>query len=201
MKYLGSCHCGNVRFEVEGDLNGATACNCSICLRKGSLLWFVPREQLRVLSAAENIATYTFNRQVVQHRFCAVCGIHPYGEGADPTGKPMAAINIRCLEGIDLEKVPVRALRWTIVVTLRGKAGCAETSELFSTSNRRLAKLRLRQPLCSSCEKSAALTRLRKPTRRLSLRPLMTLPGSRADFWLHSNQRPHRRIDRKRLPK
>ena len=108
MKYKGSCHCGNVRFEVEGDLHGATACNCSICSRKGSLLWFVPREQLRVLTPAENIATYTFNRHLIQHRFCRTCGIHPYGEGADPKGKRMAAINIRCLEGIDLESVPVQ---------------------------------------------------------------------------------------------
>jgi len=108
MKYKGSCHCGKIAFEVEGDVNVAMACNCSICSRKGSLLWFVPREQLRLLTPEENIATYTFNKQVIEHRFCRNCGIHPYGEGVDSTGKPMAAINIRCLEGIDLETVPVQ---------------------------------------------------------------------------------------------
>ncbi len=41
MKYKGSCHCGKVAFEVEGELNEAMACNCSMCSRKGSLLWFV----------------------------------------------------------------------------------------------------------------------------------------------------------------
>ena len=50
MKYKGSCHCGKVAFEVEGELNGAMACNCSMCSRKGSLLWFVPRDQLHVLN-------------------------------------------------------------------------------------------------------------------------------------------------------
>jgi hypothetical protein len=34
--------------------------------------------------------------------------MHPYGEGTDPQGNRMAAINIRCLEGIDLDKVPVQ---------------------------------------------------------------------------------------------
>jgi len=34
--YKGSCHCGKVAFEVEGELAGAMACNCSICSRKGS---------------------------------------------------------------------------------------------------------------------------------------------------------------------
>ena len=84
MKYKGSCHCGKVAFEVEGELDGAMACNCSICSRKGSLLWFVPREQLHVLTAEEDIGTYTFNKHVIKHRFCQTCGIHPYGEGTDP---------------------------------------------------------------------------------------------------------------------
>ena len=108
MKYKGSCHCGKVAFEAEGELNGATACNCSMCSRKGSLLWFVPRERLRLLSADADLGTYTFNKHVIQHRFCRTCGIHPYGEGTDPKGNRMAAINIRCLEEIDLESVPVQ---------------------------------------------------------------------------------------------
>ena len=108
MKYKGSCHCGKVAFEAEGELNGATACNCSMCSRKGSLLWFVPRERLQLLSAVADLGTYTFNKHVIQHRFCRTCGIHPYGEGTDPKGNRMAAINIRCLEEIDLESVPVQ---------------------------------------------------------------------------------------------
>ena len=108
MKHKGSCHCGKIAFEVDGDLTGAMACNCSICSRKGSLLWFVPRDKLKLLSAEADIATYTFNKHVIKHRFCQTCGIHPYGEGVDPQGNQTAAINIRCLEGIDLDKVPVQ---------------------------------------------------------------------------------------------
>lgn len=108
MKYQGSCHCGRIAFEVEGELKGALACNCSICQRKGSLLWFVPREQLQLLIPEENASTYTFNKHAIQHRFCPVCGIHPYGEGTDPKGQRMAAINVRCLEGVELGSVPVQ---------------------------------------------------------------------------------------------
>ena len=107
MLYKGSCHCGHVAFEVEGTLDGAMACNCSICQRKGSLMWFVPRESLKLLTPDENASTYVFNKHVIRHRFCATCGIHPYGEAPDPKGKAMAAINIRCLEGIDLDKIPL----------------------------------------------------------------------------------------------
>jgi hypothetical protein len=103
----GSCHCGKVAFEVDGEIDGAMACNCSMCQRKGSLLWFVPRAQLRVTAGADALSTYTFNRHVIQHHFCATCGIHPFGEGRDPQGNAMAAINIRCLTDIDLDAVPV----------------------------------------------------------------------------------------------
>ena len=107
MTHQGSCHCGRISFEAEGDIDSALACNCSICQRKGSLLWFVPRAALRLLTPEENAATYLFNKHVIQHRFCPTCGIHAYGEAPAPSGELMAAINIRCLEGIDLQAIPV----------------------------------------------------------------------------------------------
>ena len=108
MMHKGSCHCGRIAFEVEGEIGGAMACNCSICTRKGSLMWFVARDKLHLLTPDENAATYMFNKHVIKHRFCPVCGIHPYGEGVDPKGNRMAAINIRCLEDIDLATIPVQ---------------------------------------------------------------------------------------------
>lgn len=108
MSYRGSCHCGRVAFEVQGQPDSALACNCSICSRKGSLLWFVPRAQLKLLTPEDAAATYTFNRHLIKHRFCPICGIHPYGEGTDPQGRAMAAINLRCLEDFDLAGVPVQ---------------------------------------------------------------------------------------------
>ena len=108
MKHKGSCHCGNVAFEVDGDIDRALACNCSMCQRKGSLLWFTPRENLKLLSPEDAAATYTFNKHAIRHRFCATCGIHPYAEAIDPKGNPTAAINIRCIEGIDLDAIPVK---------------------------------------------------------------------------------------------
>ena len=108
MGYKGSCHCGNVAFEVEGQIDGALSCNCSMCQRRGSLLWFVPRTSLTLLTPESNASTYLFNKHVIKHQFCAVCGIHPYGEGKSPDGSVTAAINIRCIEGIDLASIPVQ---------------------------------------------------------------------------------------------
>lgn len=108
MIYQGSCHCGRVAYEVEGDIQGALACNCSMCQRKGSLLWFVPRAQFRLRTPEDDAATYTFNKHVIKHRFCPTCGIHPYAEGIDPKGNAMAAINLRCIDGLDLAAIPVQ---------------------------------------------------------------------------------------------
>ena len=107
MTHHGSCHCGRIAFDVDGEVKGATACNCSICSRKGVLMWFVPRDQLHLLTPAADMATYTFNKHLIQHHFCPVCGMHPFGEVVDPKGNRMAAVNIRCLEGVDVEAVPV----------------------------------------------------------------------------------------------
>lgn len=105
--YQGSCHCGRVKFEAEGEITSAMSCNCSMCQRKGILMWFVPRSALRLLTPDENASTYLFNKHKIKHRFCPTCGIHPYGEATAPSGEPTAAVNLRCIEGIDLDALPV----------------------------------------------------------------------------------------------
>jgi hypothetical protein len=108
MKHRGSCHCGKIRFDVEGEFTEAMACNCSICSRKGALMWFVPRSSVTLQTPETDLSTYTFNKHVIKHHFCSTCGIHPFGEGVDPKGNAMAAINIRTLEDIDLSEIPVK---------------------------------------------------------------------------------------------
>jgi hypothetical protein len=105
--HTGSCHCGNVTIEVEGRIDSGLACNCSICGRRASLLWFVPRASLQLKTPDEAAGTYLFNKHAIKHRFCPTCGIHVYGEGTDPKGNAVAAINLRCIENVDLAGIPV----------------------------------------------------------------------------------------------
>jgi hypothetical protein len=105
MSHTGSCHCGRITFEVQGNLESAMECNCSHCSRKGYLLWFVQRTALTITSDPAAMATYTFNKHVIQHHFCTRCGCAPLGMGTHD-GVAMAAINIRCLEGVDLGAIP-----------------------------------------------------------------------------------------------
>jgi hypothetical protein len=104
--YSGSCHCGRIAFEVDGTIDQVMDCNCSLCGRRGGLLWFVPRSALRLRMLGTDLSTYTFNKHVLQHHFCAKCGIAPFSEG-EHKGVKMAAINVRCLEGVELSKLKV----------------------------------------------------------------------------------------------
>ena len=109
MIYKGSCHCGKVAYEVEMDaLAEVMECNCSMCSRKGAKMAFVPGPKLKLTTPEENAGTYLFNKHVIEHRFCKGCGIHAYGVGRDRQGKPMAMLNVRCLEGVDFDALPVK---------------------------------------------------------------------------------------------
>jgi hypothetical protein len=108
MVYKGSCHCGKVAFEAEGTLSAALSCNCSICSRKGALLWALPKERVRFHVKPGDLGRYTFNRHVIAHRFCTTCGIHTHGEDAVENDAPSVYINLRCIEGMDLDRIPLQ---------------------------------------------------------------------------------------------
>lgn len=102
MIYKGGCHCGKVSFEVSGILTEVIQCNCSICSKRGALMWFVPKTDFRLLTPKKNYVTYTFNTHKIKHQICPNCGCAPFEDGVDAKGLETVAINTRCLDGIDL---------------------------------------------------------------------------------------------------
>lgn len=107
MKYSGGCHCQKIRFEVEGDITRAMSCNCSICSKRGHLLTFIPEESFKLLKGEEALHDYQFAKKHIHHYFCSSCGVGSFGAGAGPDGKKMRAINVRCLDNFDFEKIPI----------------------------------------------------------------------------------------------
>ena len=107
MTYQGGCHCGRISFKIEGVIDQVIDCNCSLCRKRGGLLWFVPRDALSLTGEAQGVGTYTFNTHKLQHHFCTTCGIAPYSEGQGADGTAMASINVRCLEEVDLATLKI----------------------------------------------------------------------------------------------
>lgn len=99
-RHRASCHCGTVRYEVEGEISAASQCNCSICTRKGVINARVPPERLHVMSGKDDLALYQFGTMTARHWFCRHCGIHVF---SNPRRAPnQFAVNLRCLEDFHL---------------------------------------------------------------------------------------------------
>ena len=109
MTHHGSCHCGRIAFDLEGEVKDVIDCNCSMCRRRGSLLAFFPRESLTLTTPEGDYGTYRFNAERIAHHFCLTCGIAPFSEGVHPkTGARVACVNVRCLPDIDLASLKIR---------------------------------------------------------------------------------------------
>ena len=105
MLYRGSCHCGAVRFEVEGELTGVMECNCSICRKSGFLHWIVREDQLRFTSSPDTLSSYVWGTGAARHFFCGTCGISPMRR---PRMMPDDySVNVRCLEAIDIASLNI----------------------------------------------------------------------------------------------
>ncbi|MCA9626455.1 MAG: GFA family protein [Myxococcales bacterium] len=106
--YRGGCHCGKVGYEVQLELGEVMTCNCSICSKTGTMLAFVPLEQFKLLQGEEALTDYQFNKEVIHHFFCSTCGIRSFARGTGPGGNEMAAVNVRCLDDVDLDSLKIK---------------------------------------------------------------------------------------------
>jgi hypothetical protein len=111
----GGCHCGAVRFEVNvpgGDNNGLGAvieCNCTICQKRGHLLFFVQADQFKLTAQLKSMQDYLFNKKQIHHLFRPTCGIESYATGQTPGGAEMVAVNARCLDDVHAADLSTRA--------------------------------------------------------------------------------------------
>lgn len=109
-EHRGGCHCGAVRYRVDIDLAApAITCNCSICGRTGTVLSFVGQSQFRLDQGDDNLTDYQFGAQKIHHLFCKTCGVKSFARGESPQG-PMVAVNVRCLDDVELDKVPTQSV-------------------------------------------------------------------------------------------
>lgn len=102
--HQGGCHCQAVRFQVSGlDLANTITCNCSRCSKLGSILSFVPADSFALLSGEDHLTDYQFNKKLIHHLFCDICGIQSFSRGAGQDGRETVAVNVRCLDDVDIE--------------------------------------------------------------------------------------------------
>ena len=103
--HTGSCLCGAVTVEVEGELSPPDACHCSMCRRQSGHYWCstdILREHVTV--RGEDCVTWYQSSEKVRRGFCATCGSALFW---DVPGRSRLAIGMGCFDkptGTHIEK-------------------------------------------------------------------------------------------------
>jgi hypothetical protein len=71
----------------------------------GVILSFVPADSFVLLNGEDHLTDYQFNKKVIHHLFCNICGIQSFSRGVGHDGALMVAVNVRCLDGVDIESL------------------------------------------------------------------------------------------------
>jgi hypothetical protein len=79
----GRCHCGDIAFEIDGEVPEAlTRCTCSFCSKRGHLYAYFKPEQFRRTFPQDRAgeSTYFWNSKTVANAFCGRCGCDVYAD-------------------------------------------------------------------------------------------------------------------------
>lgn len=93
----GSCHCGAVQWQFDGQPGSATACNCTLCRRYG-VLWAYGYENEGIRVAGSTRAY--IRGQSIEFHFCPVCAGMAFWRAreCDEAGRRRIAVNLRLAE-------------------------------------------------------------------------------------------------------
>ena len=105
MLISGSCHCGNIAFELlwepEPAEIPARACSCSFCTKHGGVWTSCPAGRLTVVVAdKQNVSRYAFGTKTAQFHICTRCGVVPLVT-SEIDGKLYAVVNVNAFQDID----------------------------------------------------------------------------------------------------
>lgn len=102
----GSCHCGAVHWQFEGQPDVATACNCTACRRYGVLCAYdYDGEGIKVSGQTK---AYVRGKALEFH-FCPNCGCMAYWRAlrVEDDGRRRIAVNLRLAEPNEVANIPI----------------------------------------------------------------------------------------------
>jgi hypothetical protein len=110
----GSCHCGNISFELTWDPDPleipARACGCSFCVKHGGVWTSNPGGALRVaVSEPSLVSRYSFETRTAVFHICSRCGIAPVVT-SQIDGHVYAVVSVNAFNNVEqtsLRRAPV----------------------------------------------------------------------------------------------
>ena len=108
----GSCHCGNVKYSANLDLEqGTVKCNCSICAKQRGWETLTKPSDFTLVEGEANLTKYTFNSNKYPHYFCKRCGTQMYLTGDIPGLGETVSVQVQTLDDVtpkELEQLKVK---------------------------------------------------------------------------------------------
>jgi hypothetical protein len=112
--YSGGCHCRKVRFDVTGRPRQGLRVQLLDLRQARRTLGLRATGELRA-AGWHRVAGRLPVQPEDHHLCCGQCGVGSASQGIAPSGKEMVAVNVRCLDGIDLSALtltPVDGKKW-----------------------------------------------------------------------------------------
>lgn len=117
MSLTGSCHCGQIAFDISADLpEKLTRCTCSFCSKRGTLYLYCAPDDFHAHVQGHD-AIYRWQTKLVAHHFCGNCGCTTWSDspafGRDGSwdGKTRRiGVNARLIDGLDAATHPVEVI-------------------------------------------------------------------------------------------
>ena len=105
MTIQGNCHCAAVKWTFTGLIEGATACNCTVCRRYG-VLWAYDYEGEGI--HVEGVTTTYIRGKAIEFHFCPTCGCVAFWRARqEQDGRRRIAVNLRLTEPDAIAQVPI----------------------------------------------------------------------------------------------
>lgn len=99
MIHTGSCLCGSVKFEIEGEFKKFFLCHCSRCRKTSGSAHcanlFAPSAKLNWISGKEKVSFYRHQDTNFARNFCSVCStlLPLYVEARDIVATPAGCLD------------------------------------------------------------------------------------------------------------
>ena len=105
MNIAGSCHCGNIAFNLDWSPApaeiAARACSCSFCRKHGGVWTSNPKGALEVRVQDESqVSNYAFGTKTARFHICSRCGAVPVVT-SEIDGKTYAVVSVNAFDNVD----------------------------------------------------------------------------------------------------
>ena len=109
MQIKGSCHCGNIEFEMDWhghvDALKGRACGCEFCRMHGAVWTSHPAVTVEAeMHSADDIIHYQFGHKTATFHICARCGIVALASYGNEDQR-VAVVNINTFTSIDRDDI------------------------------------------------------------------------------------------------